>query len=110
MVTMAFDPILAERIREALAPTPVREVKMFGGISFLVDDKMVVSVRGQGGLLVRCDPGSVDQLVDRDGASRAEMRGKPMKEGWIHVKPEVLDDEALAFWLDTALTYNTHLD
>ncbi len=83
---------------------------MFGGLSFLVDEKMVVSVRGDGGLLVRCDPDSVAQLVDLSGASRAEMRGKPMKEGWLHVEADVLDDEALAFWLDAALTYNRLLD
>ena len=110
MVFMAFDPVLAERVREALAPTPVREVKMFGGLSFLVDEKMVASVRGQGGLLVRCDPGSADQLVEREGASRAEMRGKLMKDGWVHVEPEVLDDQALDFWLNAALTYNRQLD
>jgi len=103
---MAFDDVLAQRIREALAAAPVLEVKMFGGLSFLVDEKMVASVRGQGGLPLRCDPGLVEELLDRDGASWAEMRGKPMKEGWLQVETEALDDEALAFWLDTALAYN----
>lgn len=79
---------------------------MFGGLSFLVDEKMVVSVRGQGGLLVRCDPTLIDQLLSRDGATWAEMSGKPMKEGWIAVAPDALGDDALAFWLDEALSYN----
>ena len=106
---MAFDEALAERIRTGLTPVGFREVKMFGGLSFLVDEKMVVSVRGQGGLLVRCDPALVGELVERSGVSRAEMRGRPMKEGWLHIDGDALDGEALTFWLDTALSYNRSL-
>ena len=83
---------------------------MFGGLSFLVGEKMVVSVRGRGGLLVRCDPARVDELLRRGGASWAEMRGKPMKRGWIEVEPEALDDESLALWVDEALAYNRRLE
>lgn len=48
---------LVDRIRDALAAYPsVREVKMFGGLSFMVNQKMVVYVRSDGDLLVRSDP------------------------------------------------------
>jgi len=106
---MAVDEELAERVREGLGDRPFREVKMFGGLSFLIDEKLVVSVRGQGGLLVRCDPESIDELLGRDGTGWAEMRGKPMKQGWLQVDTDVLDDEALAFWLDVAVAYNQRL-
>ncbi len=106
---MAYDEDLAERIRTGLASVVWREVKMFGGLSFLVDDKMVVSVRGQGGLLARCAPAAVDDLLERDGASRAEMRGRPMKEGWLHVEDAALGGDALTFWLEAALAYNRSL-
>lgn len=36
----------------------------------------------------------------------AEMWGPSTKWGWLQVEPEAVDDEALAFRLDTALAYN----
>lgn len=49
---------LADRVRDALAgKPPVREVKMFGGLSFMVDERLAVSVGSKGDLLVRADPG-----------------------------------------------------
>lgn len=54
---MAYDEELADRIRVMLgAAPPVREVKMFGGLAFMVHERMVVCVRGGGDLLVRTDP------------------------------------------------------
>jgi hypothetical protein len=47
----------AERIRGMLAAQPsTREVSMFGGLSFMVNDKMIVNVRRGGDLLGRVDP------------------------------------------------------
>ena len=106
---MAYDECLAERVRAGLSAVTWREVKMFGGLSFLVEEKMVVSVRGRGGLLVRCDPDQVEELLGRDGATRAEMRGRPMKEGWLHVDDAGLDDDGIARWLEAALVYNRTL-
>jgi len=57
LVAVAYNGELVDRVRDALAAQPsVREVKMFGGLSFMVNEKMVVSVRGGGGLLVRAGP------------------------------------------------------
>lgn len=67
-------PPLAERIRATLAAEPsCREVPMFGALSFMVDDRMVVSVRGDGDLLVRVDPQRSPALVSVAGAGPAEM-------------------------------------
>jgi len=61
---VAYDTGLADRIRDALAVKPsVREVKMFGGLSFLVNESMVVSARSDGRLLVRADPEQAGELV-----------------------------------------------
>lgn len=46
---------------------------MFGGLSFMVNEKMVVSVRGDGDLLVRTDPEQADELLTVKGARPAEM-------------------------------------
>ncbi len=79
---------------------------MFGGLSFLVDESLAVGVRGQGGLLVRCDPDQVDELLQRPEAEWAKMGARSMKQGWLQIDADALDDEVLAFWVDTALAYN----
>jgi TfoX N-terminal domain len=101
---------LADRIRSALPhDRPVRELSMFGGLSFLVDDSMVVAARRGGALLVRVDPARNDELLEVPGAGPAVMgTDRPMGPGWITVSSDGLaTDEQLAFWLRVGLD---HLD
>lgn len=81
---------------------------MFGGLAFMVDEKMVVCVRGDADLLVRADPDQADELLTHEGAGPAEMgAGRPMSKNWISVGAEALEtDEALTSWLGAALAYN----
>ena len=81
---------------------------MFGGLSFMVDDKMVVSVRSDGDLLVRSDPQRAEELLAVEGARPAEMRaGRAMSKGWISVDKEATaTDDDLDFWLGVALDSN----
>ncbi|UNX55425.1 TfoX/Sxy family protein [Georgenia sp. TF02-10] len=100
---------LVERLRALLSGEPsVREVPMFGGRSFMVNEKMVVSALKGGGLLVRVAAERDDELVRVPGASRAEMgAGRSMGPGWISVAAEsVAGEEGLSFWLGTALEHN----
>ena len=81
---------------------------MFGGLSFMVNEKMVVCVRRDGDLLVRADPERADELLTLEGAHSAEMgAGRPMSKNWISVGQEaVATDEDLNFWLGVTLEYN----
>jgi hypothetical protein len=111
---VAYDAELADRVREALpGERDVREVAMFGGLAFMVDEKMVVCVSAGGGaLLVRVSPGRDAEHLEVAGARRAEMgpAARSMGEGWITVDGDALADErALRFWLDAALAYNAEL-
>lgn len=102
-------PPLADRIRTTLAAEPSsREVSMFGGLSFMVNEKMVVSVRRDGDLLVRVDPERSPELATLPGARPAEMgTGRAMGPGWTCVAEEAIaTDEQLSFWIDVALEYN----
>ncbi len=106
---MAYHRELVDRIRAALAAIPsVREVKMFGGLSFMVSEKMVVSVRSDGGLLVRADPERADELLTIEAAQWAKMGAdRAMNKGWISVGEEAIaTDEDLNFWIGVALEYN----
>jgi TfoX/Sxy family transcriptional regulator of competence genes len=110
---MAHDAELADRVRTALPDgRDVREVKMFGGLAFMLDEKMVVCVSGGGGaLLVRVSGSRDAEYLQVAGARRAEMgAGRSMGEGWITVDQEALaDDGDLRFWIDAALQYNAEL-
>ena len=103
---MAYDEDLADRVREVVRDQPVlTEKKMFGGLAFLVDGHMAVAASGQGGLLLRVDPGDTDALVREDGLARFEMRGRAM-DGWVRVDPAVIaSDEQLARWVQVGVAY-----
>ena len=85
----------------------LREVKMFGGLAFMVDERMAVGVSG-GGLLVRVAPDRDAEYLKKAGAERAEMgKGRSMGEGWITVDEEALEkDEDLQYWMDASLAFH----
>jgi hypothetical protein len=105
---VAYDRELADRVRAALAGRPfVREVRMFGGLSFLVNDKLAISADSHGDLMVRCDAARVDDLLATTGATQAEMKGKAMSRGWLVVAAaRVAGDADLARWIALALDHN----
>ncbi|HRB02016.1 MAG TPA: TfoX/Sxy family protein [Ilumatobacteraceae bacterium] len=106
MAVVPFDPELAARLRECLAPLDVREVAMFGGRSFMVHEQLCVAAASDGTMLVRCAPDELDRLLRREGARPAEMRGRPMSPGWIRIDLAAVDDDAdLARWVNDAVAY-----
>ncbi|MEU4622674.1 TfoX/Sxy family protein [Actinoplanes sp. NPDC023801] len=108
---MAYDSETAGRVRAALAGRQVREVKMFGGLAFMVDERMVVCVSAGGSdLLVRVSPDSDAQHLERPGAARAEMgRDRSMGKGWITVdKRAFADEKDFAYWMTAALSFHAH--
>ena len=102
---MAYDEALAERVRTMLADESVVEKKMFGGLAFLIGGNMSVAASGQGGLMVRVEPGETDALLQEPGAEEFEMKGRAMR-GWLRVHGPVLDDdETLQAWVDRGVDY-----
>ncbi|MGO8851800.1 TfoX/Sxy family protein [Mycobacterium sp.] len=82
---MAYDEDLANGIRELLgAERGVEEMRMFGGLAFLIDGHMSVAASGQGGLLVRVPPNETDKLVQRAHVSVMVMAGRETR-GWLRV-------------------------
>lgn len=81
---------------------------MFGGLSFMVNDKMVVAVGRDGDLLVRVDPERNSELIALPGVRPAEMGvGRAMGPSWISVAHDALvADEQLSFWVAVALDHN----
>ena len=103
---MAYDEDLANRIRELLGGAEdVVEKRMFGGLAFLIGGNMSVSVSGQGGLLLRCDPAETDALREKPHAGSFEMRDRVM-DGWLRVDAEgVRTKRQLERWVTIGVSY-----
>jgi TfoX/Sxy family transcriptional regulator of competence genes len=103
---MAYDEDLANRIRELIAGEPdVTEQQMFGGLAFLVAGNMSVAASGQGGLMVRVDPGDSDALLAKPHVRPFEMRGRAM-QGWLRVDAEgVRTKRQLDPWVRRGVAY-----
>ena len=103
---MAYDTDLANRIRELIADEAnLTEMKMFGGLAFLLSGNMAVAVSRQGGLLLRVDPDQTDALLAKPHASPFVMRGRPM-DGWLRVAADGVKTRAqLQRWVDRGVGY-----
>lgn len=104
---MAYDEKLADRVREiiALHHKKVTEKKMFGGLCFMVNNKMCVGVEKER-LMVRLDPEKQDEVMEKEGAKPMDFTGKVMK-GFVFVDIEALNTKKkLDYWMDLALEYN----
>jgi hypothetical protein len=83
---MAYDESLAQRIREALgARRGVIEKKMFGGIAFMLDDKMACGVI-KDDLMVRVGPEAHAASLSKPHVRPMDFAGRPMK-GYVYVGP-----------------------
>ena len=98
---MAYDEELAGRIRARLGDrADLTEKKMFGGLAFLIGGNMAIAASGQGGILVRVDPGDSETLVATTPAEPMEMRGRSMA-GWLRLAAaDVADEAALEEWVE----------
>lgn len=104
---MAYNEKIADRTREIIAQTHknVEEKRMFGGLCFMVNDKMCVGVE-KDRLMVRLDPAKYDEVMEKEGCRPMDFTGKVMK-GFVFVDAEVLTTKKqLEYWVKLALDYN----
>jgi TfoX/Sxy family transcriptional regulator of competence genes len=103
---MAYDEDLANRVRELVAADgQFTEQRMFGGLAFLVGGNMAVAASGQGGLMVRVDPGDTEALLAKPHVRPFEMRSREMK-GWVRVDAEgVRTKRQLEPWVRRGVSY-----
>lgn len=104
---MAYDELLAERVRASLRghDAPFVEKRMMGGLCFMVDGKMCVGVETER-LMVRIDPAGYDVALTRPGCAPMDFTGKPMR-GFVFVSGVELESrEALDSWIELALEFN----
>ncbi len=74
-----------------------------GGVSFMVNGKLVARAHSTGDMMLRCKPEMTEELLLKKGAHRFEMKGKPMK-GWLLISPAGTDDtKDLKNWITLAI-------
>jgi len=105
---MAFNEALSDRIREALAEQEnVIEKRMFGGVCYMVNDKMCVGVIGDD-MMCRVGEDAFDAALEREGCREMDFASRPMK-GYVYVSEEGMRTrEAFQYWINLCLAHNPH--
>ncbi len=104
---MAYNEKLADRVREIVTATEkkIEEKKMFGGLCFMVNDKMCVGVRNDS-LMMRIGPDNYEEALEKEGCRPMEFTGRAMK-GFVYVDETALNTKKkLETWMKLALDYN----
>jgi TfoX/Sxy family transcriptional regulator of competence genes len=95
---------LSDVVREALRGTgAVREIKMFGGIGFMLNGNLIAGASNRG-LLLRVGEERHQKALKRSGARPMVMRGRTMT-GYIFIDPPVLNSRSAAGWISFALPH-----
>lgn len=106
---MAYNTDLAERVRKHLlqfAELEITEKKMFGGISFLVNDKMCVGVTDDN-LMLRYNPLNQNDAELKPGYIPMIMKGKHLK-GYAYVSEEgYANPHDFKDWISFCLFFNS---
>jgi TfoX/Sxy family transcriptional regulator of competence genes len=102
---MAHDEKLVLRVRQALAKEPgVSERRMFGGIAFMVDDKMALGC-ATADLMVRIGKERYPEALAEPHVRPMDFTGKAFV-GYVYVAPEGLRTAAqLRRWTRAALDF-----
>ncbi|MBC9909185.1 TfoX/Sxy family protein [Chitinophaga varians] len=106
---MAYSEELANKLRKALDKQKgVTEKKMFGGLAFMVNEKMCLTA-GADRIMCRIDPALHQAAIARKGCTTVIMGGKEYK-GYVHVTADSLHTKAdWDYWVNLALDFNKTL-
>ena len=103
---MAFDAVLADRLRELVAPLgSIREVKMFGGLAFMFQGHMCVCVRDDE-IYVRLGKDGVAQAIAAGEAQSFRPTADKQAFGLATVPDAAsLDDGDLEAWVERSASF-----
>ncbi len=102
---MAYDEKLAQRITNLLKPHKgVVEKKMFGGIAYILKDKMFCGII-KNELIVRVPAGDFENYLKKPHARIMDFAGRPMR-GFLYIERNgIKTDKQLMKWIETGIEY-----
>ena len=104
---MAQDEYFSEPLAKILnySKAAFDEKKMFGGICFMVEEKMCYDIVKYD-LMVRLNPDIADQIESKMGCRPMDFTGKRMK-GYYYINPKGVDLQVdLEYLVQLALEFN----
>jgi TfoX/Sxy family transcriptional regulator of competence genes len=103
---MPYSEALADRVRHAIGPdVRVTEIKMFGGLCFMVRGHMTCGIMGDH-LMLRLGADGAASALARPHTRPMDFTGKPMV-GMIYVDPSGCSTaRSVRTWIDRALEHN----
>lgn len=106
---MPFDDRIVNQVREMIADRTdnVEEKVMFGGLCFMVNDKICIGVK-KDTLLVRIDPELFETEKEKDGRQPMMHQGKAVTSYLFVDFDSMHNNENLHHWVKLALDYNPH--
>lgn len=102
---MAYDEVLAERVRQAVKKrSKAVEKKMFGGLCFMVKGHMACGVESER-IVVRVGADAYEKALARPGAKPMDFTGRALK-GFVYVgSSSVKNGRSLQKWIDMAVAH-----
>ena len=103
---MPYNEKLAGRVRGALQQLPgVEEKKMFRGLTFMVNNKMCISISGDK-LMCRFDPAHQETVIKRAGFEPMIMKGS-VYQGFCYVNENGFKSKKnFDYWINLCLDFN----
>lgn len=78
---------------------------MFGGLCFMVNDKMCIGVNADE-IMCRIDPDVYDEAIERKGTRPMDFTGKPMV-GYVFVHTDAIKKKSdFDYWINLCLEFN----
>lgn len=106
---MAYDEALARRVREIIgAREQVKELKMFGGIAWMVAGNMACVVLGED-LAVKLDRDDAEQALAQPGTRPFDMGGRVSRTFVVVAGEAVAEDAELVGWVDAGADHAASL-
>ena len=110
---MPYDEFTSERINRILKEKQANyfEKKMFGGMCFMVNDKMCCGIhydkkKATDLLMIRIGQEAYENSKDRTGCHPMDFTGRPMRD-YAFITPDGYDsEEDLEYWIQLALDFN----
>jgi TfoX/Sxy family transcriptional regulator of competence genes len=104
---MAFNEYLVDRVSQFFREKSIYfdAKKMFGGVVFMVDEKMCVGVM-KDQIRARIHPDIYEESLLIEGCRSMDFTKKRMK-GFVYLSDDAIDlDDNLHYWLQLALDFN----